>query len=106
MSSLSFSSDLVREVHARARVAICLSRVLLDGLQKKERASDRAKWSNYVHSYISDTQGVNTTPFCAGAQALVPEHQLWTVTYSTAEILVWELEETLSSHKRPASAVS
>ena len=96
----------MREVHARARVAICLSRVLLDGLQKKERASDRAKWSNYVHSYISDTQGVNTTPFCAGAQALVPEHQLWTVTYSTAEILVWELEETLSSHKRPPSAVS
>ena len=87
-------------------MAICLSRVLLDGLQKKERASDGAKWSNYVHSYISDTQGVNTTPFCAGAQALVPEHQLWTVTYSTAEILVWELEETLSSHKRPASAVS
>ena len=50
-SSLSFSSDLVRAMHARGsgspslsrlapsvtRVAICVSRVLLDGLQKKER---------------------------------------------------------------------
>ena len=25
-----------------------------------------AIWSNYVHSRISGTQGVNTTPFCAG----------------------------------------
>ena len=27
-------------------------------------ASDWAKWSNYVHSCILDTQGVNATPFC------------------------------------------
>ena len=69
-------------------------------------ASDRAKWSNYEHSHISGTQSVNTAPFCAGTQALVPEHQLRTVTYSTAEILVWENEATLSSYKCPASAVS
>ena len=41
-------------------------------------ACDRAKWSNYVHSHISDTQGVNTTPFCACTQTLVPGHQVWT----------------------------
>ena len=41
-------------------------------------ASDREKWSNYVHSHISDTQGVNTTPFCACTQTLVPGHQVWT----------------------------
>ena len=34
--------------------------------------SDREKWSNYVHSYMSITQGVNTQRFCAGTQALVP----------------------------------
>ena len=39
-------------------------------------ASDGAKWSSYVHSHISDTQSVNTAPFCAGTQALVPEHQV------------------------------
>ena len=39
-------------------------------------ASDWAKWSSYVHSLISDTQSVNTAPFCAGTQALVPEHQV------------------------------
>ena len=38
-------------------------------------ASDRAKWSNYVHSHISGTQSVNTTPFCAGTQTLVSENQ-------------------------------
>ena len=41
-------------------------------------ASDRAKWSNDVHSHMSGTQSVNTTPFCSGTQALVPEHQVWT----------------------------
>ena len=29
--------------------------------------SDRAKWTNYVHSHISGTQSVNTTPLCAGS---------------------------------------
>ena len=37
------------------------------------------KWrltgNNYVHSYISGTQGVNTTPFCTCTQALVPGHK-------------------------------
>ena len=42
-------------------------------------ASDREKWSNYVHSCISGAQGVNATPFCDGTQALVSEHQVWTV---------------------------
>ena len=40
-------------------------------------ASDRAKWSSYVHSHILGTQSVNTAPFRAGAQALVPERQVW-----------------------------
>ena len=30
------------------------------------------KWDNYGDSYISGTQDMNTTPFCAGTQALVP----------------------------------
>ena len=34
-------------------------------------ASDRAKWSNYVHSHISGTQGVNTITFCASTEVLV-----------------------------------
>ena len=39
-----------------------------------KKASVRAKWSNYVHSHISSTQSVNTTPFCANTQALVARH--------------------------------
>lgn len=31
-------------------------------------ASGRAKASNYVHSNISGTQGLNTTQFCASTQ--------------------------------------
>ena len=42
-----------------------------------QQTTDWAKWSNYVHSHISGTQCVNTTPFCASTQALVPEHQMW-----------------------------
>ena len=34
-------------------------------------AYDGEKWSNYVHNHISDTQGVKTTPFCAGSLVLV-----------------------------------
>ena len=45
-------------------------------------ASDRAKWSNYIHSHISGTKGVNTTPFFVGTQAMVPEHQVWTAPQS------------------------
>ena len=41
-------------------------------------ASDTVKWSNYVYSYMSGTQGVNTTPFCDGTQALVPGRKVWT----------------------------
>ena len=47
-------------------------------------ASDRAKWSNYVHGYISGTQGVDTTPFCAGTQPHVLEHQVWKAPQRTA----------------------
>ena len=37
-------------------------------------ASDGAKCSNYVHSYILNTdQGVNTKPYCVDTQAMVPE---------------------------------
>ena len=39
-------------------------------------ASDRAKWSDYIRSYISSTETVNTTPFCDGTQPLVPLHQV------------------------------
>ena len=42
--------------------------------------SDREKRSNYVHSYISITQGVNIKRFCAGTQALVPGRQVWTAS--------------------------
>ena len=38
-------------------------------------ASDRAKWSNYVHSYISGTQGEHNTIF-TGIRALVPGPQV------------------------------
>ena len=44
--------------------------------------SDWAKWIYYVRSLISDTQGVNTVPFCAGTQALVLEHLVWTALSS------------------------
>ena len=33
-------------------------------------ASNRKKWSNYVHSCISGTYGVNRTPFWAGTHAV------------------------------------
>ena len=39
--------------------------------QARVSESVMAKCSYYVHSYITGTRGVNTTP-CAGAQALVP----------------------------------
>ena len=58
--------------------------------------SDRAKWSNYVHSHISGTQSVNTTPLCAGTEALVLEHQVWTVPYIT-------LPPTFPNHPVPSS---
>ena len=32
----------------------------------------RGKWSNYVHSYISGTHGVNSTPLWAGTKAMIP----------------------------------
>lgn len=41
-------------------------------------ASDKAKWSNYIQNHISGTKSVNTKPFCAGIQALIPEYQVWT----------------------------
>ena len=40
-------------------------------------ASNRAKWSKYLHIYITCNQGVNT-PFCDGNHALVLRHQVWT----------------------------
>ena len=43
-----------------------------------EMASDKAKWSNFIQSHISGTKSVNTKPFCAGIQALIPEYQVWT----------------------------
>ena len=46
-------------------------------------ASDRAKWSNYIHSHKLGSQSVNTTPFCAGTQVLVTEHQVWTAPFKT-----------------------
>ena len=43
-----------------------------------EMASDKAKWSNFIQSHISGTKSVNTKPFCAGIQELIPEYQVWT----------------------------
>ena len=37
-------------------------------------ATGRVKVSDYVHSYISGTHGVNTKPFCTGTQALFTFH--------------------------------
>ena len=44
-------------------------------------ASDRTKWSTYVDSHISGTQGVNAAPVSASTKVLVPEHQVWAVPY-------------------------
>ena len=43
-----------------------------------------AKWSKHVHSNISGTQGVNTTSFCAGTQAMVLGYQVWTATFMSS----------------------
>ena len=46
-------------------------------------ASDKARWSNYVHSHTKyGFKGVKTTPFSAGTQAVVPQHQVWTAPMS------------------------
>ena len=47
-------------------------------------ACGRAKWSKHVHSNTSGTQGANTTSFCAGTQAIVLGHQVWTATFMTS----------------------
>ena len=44
-------------------------------------AYDGEKWSNYVHNHIQDTQGVKTTPFCAGTPVLVLVPQVWIPLY-------------------------
>ena len=36
-------------------------------------ASDREKWSNYVHSCISGTYGVKGASVCAGKHSVHPE---------------------------------
>ena len=41
-----------------------------------EVAPERAKWSSYIHNYISGTQAGNTTLFCTGTQAMVPGHKV------------------------------
>ena len=45
-------------------------------------SSDKARWSNYVHSHTNGFKGVKTTPFSAGTQAVVPQHQVWTAFMS------------------------
>ena len=46
-------------------------------------ASDKARWSNYVNSRTKyGFQGVKTTPFSAGTQAVDPQHQVWTAPMS------------------------
>ena len=52
-------------------------------------ASDRAKWSNYVHGYKSGTQGVDTTPFCAGTHPHVLGHQVWKAPQRTDSVAVY-----------------
>ena len=55
------------------------------------------KWSNYVHSYISGTHGVNSTPLWAGTKALIPgqcgqplrnETERSRITYKRLQILL------------------
>ena len=50
-----------------------------------------------AHRHISGTQSVNTTTFCAGTQALVPERQVWTAAVITHEnrIFVYSLPRRL-----------
>ena len=78
---LNSGTVTVREWHLSGhRVRVC-TQFLLDPGQFTalysllrscfRMASDRAKWSRYVRSHISGTQGVNATPFCAGTQTLV-----------------------------------
>lgn len=46
-------------------------------------ASDKARWSNYVHSHTKyGFKGMKTTQFSAGTQAVVPGHQVWTAPMS------------------------
>ena len=79
-SSLSFSSDLVRAMHARGsgeaarrakrgrprfalsvtRVAICVSHVLLDGLQKKERLLVVQQYQAINPLYLSDRLAIKS----------------------------------------------
>ena len=48
-----------------------------------QMASDKARWSNYVNSHTKyGFQGVKTTPFSAGTQAVVPGHEVWTAPMS------------------------
>ena len=44
----------------------------------KWRLTGRNGITTYTISHISGTQSVNTTPFCAGTQALVLGDQVWT----------------------------
>ena len=50
---------------------------------------DRAKWSNDAHSYILGTQGVNTTPFCAGTQPHILGPQVWKAPQRTDSVAVY-----------------
>ena len=45
----------------------------------------RAWFIECEHIYISGTQCLNTAPFCAGAQALVLGHQVWTQPNNLAD---------------------
>ena len=56
-------------------------------------ASDRAKWSNDVHSHISGTQSVTTTPFCPGSQSFDPENQVWTAPWTKGAFQTSELTD-------------
>ena len=42
-----------------------------------QKASDSAKWGEYVHILMSGTQGVKKTTFCVGTQALLLGYQAW-----------------------------
>jgi len=68
-------AELVLGQKSGHRVSVCTTVLLVSGQSTSlyslssnfRMAFDMAKWSNYVHSYKSGTQG---TPFCAGTQAL------------------------------------
>ena len=75
----------------------CVHTIFVNSGQSTALYSVLSSCLKMAHRHISGTQSVNTTPFCAGTQALVPEHQVWTAAVITHEnrIYVYSLPRRL-----------